>query len=264
MEILRYVFFLGIIYIVFSIIWFFIALLPKYILGANSNGGNRLLDYLIKGAQYYFLASLTAIEALEFVSKENIDTNNAPLFVIIGGIILYLYLAGKAERSQVMFEFKSNMGGISLKRPLKYEHHFVGLTLIFYALSFNYSFLIDNSLNRWFLENINDFYNTIIIGWIIGFIGFFFLLSMIFKGIGFLGFTIQVIINLLTGKPAPKRQHKSPFGKNNPFGNQNPFGGQNPFQNENPFQEQEPEDANIDEDDYVDFEELDDDEDDDK
>ena len=255
MEILRYIFFLGIIYIVFSIIWFFIALLPKYILGANAHGGNRLLDYIIKVAQYYFLASLTAIEAFEWVSKEQISNQSGPMFIIVGGVILYLYLAGKVERSQVMFEFRSNLGGISMKSPLKYEHHLVGITLVFYALSFKYLFLIDNPLNRWFLENINDFYSTIIIGWIIGFIGFFFLLSMIIKGIGFIGFTIQVIINLLQGKPAPKRVRKSPFGKNNPFGNKNPFGNTG-F----PFGEQEPEDANIDEDDYVDFEELDDDE----
>ena len=71
MEILKYIFFLGIIYIVFSIIWFFIALLPKYILGNKENNTqNIILNYIIKAAQFYFLASLTAIKALDFITKE--------------------------------------------------------------------------------------------------------------------------------------------------------------------------------------------------
>ena len=78
MEILSYIFFLGIIYIVFSIIWFFIALMPKYAFGNKENNiQNTILNYTIKAAQFYFLASLTAIKALEFILKKNIDPNKA-------------------------------------------------------------------------------------------------------------------------------------------------------------------------------------------
>ena len=74
MEIFNYIFFLGIIFIVFSIIWFFIALLPKFVLGNNDNSAqNAILNYIIKAAQFYFLASLTAIKAIDFIKKENID-----------------------------------------------------------------------------------------------------------------------------------------------------------------------------------------------
>lgn len=266
MEILKYIFFLGIVYIVFSIIWFFIALLPKYLLGNRRDSAqNNILGYLIKSVQYYFLASLTAIKAIDFVQEENIDASQGPVYVVIGGIVLYLYLAGKAERNRAMVQFRSNLGNFSTT-SLKYEPHLIGITLIFYAIAFNYLPLIQNPINYWFLESIDDFYNTIIIGWIIGFIGFFFLLSMIFKGINTTGFLVQTVINFLTGKPAPKRKPKNPFGKfgqmgkNNPFGNQNPFGGGDPFQGDNPFPQQEAEDANIDDDMYVDFEIIDEDE----
>ena len=261
MEILKYIFFLGIIYIVFSIIWFFIALLPKYVLvNKENNTQNTILNYTIKAAQFYFLASLTAIKALDFILKENIDTNQGPLYIIIGGIVLYLYLAGKLERSKMMFQFRSNLGGGNSQNTSKYEPHLVGLTLIFYTISFNYPPLIENPINQWFLDSINDFYNTVIIGWIIGIIGFFFLISMVFKGINATGFLFQTIVALLTGKPAPKRKPKNPLGKFGNMGNNNPFGGNSPFGNtETPLPENEPEETDIDDDMYVDFEVIDED-----
>ena len=261
MEILSYIFFLGIIYIVFSIIWFFIALMPKYAFGNKENNiQNTILNYTIKAAQFYFLASLTAIKALEFILKENIDPKQGPLYIIIGGIVLYLYLAGKLERSKMMFQFRSNLGGENSQNTSKYEPHLVGLTLIFYTISFNYPLLIENPINQWFLESINDFYNTVIIGWIIGIIGFFFLINMIFKGINATGFLFQTIVALLTGKPAPKRKPKNPLGKFGNIGKNNPFGGNSPFGNTGtPLAKNEPEETDIDDDMYVDFEVIDED-----
>ena len=261
MEIFNYIFFLGIIFIVFSIIWFFIALLPKYVLGNNANSAqNAILNYIIKAAQFYFLASLTAIKAIDFIKKENIDPKQGPLYIIVGGIVLYLYLAGKLERSKMMFQFRSNLGGGNSQNTAKYVPHLVGLTLIFYAISFNYPLLIDNSINQWFLESINDFYDTIIIGWIIGCIGFFFLVNMIFKGINATGFLFQTIVALLTGKPAPKRKPKNPLGKFGNIGKNNPFGGNSSFGNrEDYFPQNESEEVDVDDDMYVDFEVMDED-----
>jgi hypothetical protein len=260
MEILSYIFFLGIIYIVFSIIWFFIALLPKYAFGNKENNlQNTILNYTIKAAQFYFLAALTAIKALEFIN-ENIESNQGPLYIIIGGIVLYLYLAGKIERSKMMSQLRSNLGNSNSSNVSKYEPHLIGLTLILYAISFNYLPLIQNPINQWFLESINDFYHTIIIGWIIGIIGFFFLISMIFKGINATGFLFQTIVALLTGKPAPKRKPKNPLGKFGNMGNNNPFGGNSPFGNTGAhLPENEPEETDIDDNMYVDFEVIDED-----
>ena len=154
----------------------------------------------------------------------------------------------------MMFQFRSNLGGGNFQNTTKYAPHLVGLTLIFYASSFNYPLLIDNSINQWFLESINDFYDTIIIGWIIGCIGFFFLVNMIFKGINATGFLFQTIVALLTGKPAPKRKPKNPLGKFGNMGKNNLFGGNSPFGNrEDSFPQNESEEADVDDDMYVDF-----------
>ena len=263
MEILSYIFFLGIIYIVFSMIWFFIALLPKYVLeNKDNNVQNTVLNYIIKAAQFYFLASLTAIaiKTPEFTGG-NIDSKQAPLYIVIGGIVLYLYLAGKLERSKMMFQLRSNLGNSGAQNKGKYEPHLVGLTLILYAVSFSYPPLIDNAINKWFLESINDFYNTAIIGWIIGVIGFFFLISMLLKGINATGFLFQTIVALLTGKPTPKRKPKNPLGKFGNMGNKNTFGGNSPFGNMgNSLPKDESEEADIDDDMYVDFEVMDEEE----
>jgi hypothetical protein len=262
MEILSYIFFLGIIYIVFSIIWFFIALLPKYAFGNKENNlQNTILNYTIKAVQFYFLASLTAIKALEFIDEQT-DPNQRPLYIVIGGIVLYLYLAGKIERSKMMSQLRSNLGNSNSSIASKYEPHLIGLTLISYAISFSYPQLIQNSVNQWFLVSIDDFYNTVIIGWIIGIIGFFFLISMVLKGVNATGFLFQTILALLTGKPAPKRKPNNPFGKFGNMGNNNPFSGNSPFGNMgNSLPEVESEEADIDDDMYVDFEVMDEEED---
>ena len=84
---------------------------------------------------------------------------------------------------------------------------------------------------------------------------------MIFKGINTTGFLFQTIVALLTGKPAPKRKPKNPFGKFGSMGNKNPFGGSSTFgDNGIPLPENESEEADIDDDMYVDFEVMDEDE----
>ena len=142
-------------------------MLPKYVLVNKENSTqNTILNYTIKAAQFYFLASLTAIKALDFILKENIDTKQGPLYIVIGGIVLYLYLAGKIERNKMMSQLRSNLGNSNSSNVSKYEPHLIGLTLILYAVSFSYLPLIQNPINEWFLESINDFYDTVIIGWI--------------------------------------------------------------------------------------------------
>lgn len=269
MDYFGYIFYLGIVYVVFSIIWFFIALLPKYILGGNREERNWE-KYLLKSIQYYFLASLTLLKATEFLTRKSIIGENVIYFYLIGGIILYLYLLGKYERNKQMgmfrFAFSALKNGklknTTTNKAAKFEPHLIGSTIVFYLVALQYPILVAHKVNYWFLESANDFYDTVIIKWILGVIGFFFMLSMIVKGISATGELIQYIIGALTGKPYVKKPPKNPlerFGGIGGFGgndNKDPFG----FTNNQNTEANKEEKVDLEDDLYVDFEYVDEEE----
>ena len=99
MELLKYIYFLGVVYIVFSIIWFLLATIPKLILTRSIS--SNIENYILRSVQYYLLCSLTVLTTTaSFLENNHISINNGPWFVIIGGIVLFLYLAGKMERNK--------------------------------------------------------------------------------------------------------------------------------------------------------------------
>ena len=263
MDYFRYVCYLGIVYVVFSLIWFFIAQGLKFLLKAGREE-QAWQGYLLKVIQYYFIASLTLLKATEFIETKPELRNNAVVLYLLGGVILYLYLYGKYERAKQFSGISSTIsmlrGGqvkkLTVEEKTKYVPHIIGITIIFYLIALQLPELVVNPINSWFLININDFYDTILIKWILGVIGFFFMLGMIVKGLSSTGDLVQQVIGLLTGKPYVKKEPKNPF-KN--MGNMGGFGqGQNPFQNQAKPHEEEEEEVDIDDDDYVDFEYVDD------
>ncbi|MCB9196831.1 MAG: hypothetical protein H6600_00085 [Flavobacteriales bacterium] len=263
MDYLSYIFYLGIVYVVFSLIWFFIAQGLKLILRSGREE-QPWEGYVLKTIQYYFVASLTLLKASEYLEKKPELYNQPVMLYLIGGIVLYLYLYGKYERSKqfaglrATFSMMRNgkVSTINTTEKTKYEPHIIGVTILFYLIALQFPQLVSHQLNFWFIANINDFYDTVLIKWILGIIGFFFMISMIFKGISATGELVQIIIGLLTGKPYQRKPPKNPFENMGNFGQ---FNGQNgnPFQQNKPQQEEEEVDLD---DEYVDFEIIEDDE----
>jgi hypothetical protein len=269
MDYFKYIFYLGIVYVVFSLIWFFIAQGLKLILRTGREE-QPWEGYVLKSIQYYFVASLTLLKASEYLQQKPDLYQNPALLYILGGLVLYLYLYGKYERTKqfagVRATFTMMRGGkinsLSTADKTKYEPHIIGITVLFYLVALQFPAVVNHKLNLWFLTNINDFYDTFLIKWILGIIGFFFMVSMVIKGISATGELVQIVIGLITGKPYQKKQRKNPFENMNNFG---PFGGnqQNPFGQQPPHQPQPQEEEEVDlEGEYVDFEIVEDDEDD--
>ena len=257
MEVLKYVFLLGIVYIVFAILWFFISSLPKFLTGAFKN--NSVTSYIFKILQYYFLAALTALQTVSFISDNGIENTSIPFYITLGAIVLFLYLAGKTDKAIMSVQVQSAKGIIKLGGALKYEPHIVGVSIIIYLLSFTSPTLVNNSFNVLLHKGILNFYDTFFIGFILSIVGFFFLFSMLSRGFKATGRLVEFINHVITGKPLSKREPE----KQNPFNNMGGFGeGNNPFNfNNNLFnQSTDAKEEEIDDDEYVDFEEIDDDE----
>jgi len=247
MEIVKFVFFLGIVYIVFSIIWFLLATIPKMLFRQTTS--KEIESYILKTLQYYFIGSLTSLASLNFIEDNNITADSGPLYIVTGGLVLFLYLAGKMERNKMLFQFKSIITKNFSTSILKYEPHLIGGTMVLYAFSVGVPILVNNPINSWFLKSIHDFYNTPIIGWIIGFAGVFFLMTIVFRGINAVKKILLHINSLITGKPVEQKQSSTIFDQFKNMADEN-----------NPINKKQ-EHVDLDDDIYVDFEEIEDDED---
>jgi hypothetical protein len=255
MEIIEHLFFIGIVYIIFNIIWGIIVSLPKLlIVGVSSNTS---LDYSIKAIRYLLISTLTYSSGLNFIDENNTNDQQSPWIFILGGVVLALYLAGKLNKQKSLLNMTTMVMGNINKKPLNqsklaYEPHIIGVSIVAYTACIAVpkigTILGKNIINKWFLDTIKDIYDTPFLGWIFGIAGVFFLLSMFQKGIQ----TIQNFINTITGKKTNESKKAT-----NPL---NDIMGQ--FENlkkeENPFTKNQDK-VDIEDDIYVDFEEVDND-----
>lgn len=189
MELLNLIFRLGVLFAIYSFIWFFI----DAFLGILRAGRQKTLveNYLIKSVKYLFLVNVTFLFAMDLNKNEL-----SPLNVMPTAIILVAYFVGKFQQKQqqvAMFgqfmpEMKQNDFHLQSEIVL-----IVCSVILFAGLLFfpNYA---ENGIANWFHKSILDIENTAIIGFIFKVIGFFFLLNMIIK-------MLNAINYVLSGKP---------------------------------------------------------------
>lgn len=194
MELLKYMFYLGIVYIVFSMIWGFFMLMLNLLTMGQRKGVFE--EYLLRAGKYYFIVSLTSMAALLpgklFQLPESTMT-------ITGLAVLFLYLLGKMQQTRIQFAMQSSMFQqmrIQQRKPnAKVELAFLLGSLAFYTACTQYPEIAVNDATLWFYNSIEDIYGTVLIGWIIKILGVFFLISILFRGV----MVIQMFINRLNG-----------------------------------------------------------------
>lgn len=159
-------------------------------------------ENLLKSANYYLLASLSAMVV---VAKVNETLASHYGYQIAGLIMLYLYMVGKQERQRMQFMMQSgrfgNFTNVDRKQNKQIQQIYLLATLGLFAASVLYPEIMDNGVNRWFMTAIVDIKDTPIIGWIIKFVGVFFLISILFRG----GLYLNRFLDGL-GKPKQKDQ----------------------------------------------------------
>ena len=261
MDILRHIYLLGIVYIVFSILWFFISSLPKFLSGAFIT--NSFSNYTFKSVQYYLIAALTGVQTTYYIKSIPSLTAQIPFYIATGGLVIFLYLAGKTDKAIMSVQLQTNNKRIQLGGALKYEPHIIGISILIYLASFTYPTLTHNSITLVLHAGILNFYNTFFIHFVISVAGYFFLFSLFSRGFAATGRMVEFINHLITGKPLTQRKNKNPFGN---LGNMGGFNaGENPFNfNQNIFNQNKEQEVEIDEEEYVDFEEIEDDKNDNK
>ncbi|MBM3160397.1 MAG: hypothetical protein FJZ66_03590 [Bacteroidetes bacterium] len=177
MDLIRLIFQLGVLFAIYSFIWFFIDLGLALLMAGRKRSLPEI--YLIKAVKYLFLVNVTFMFALEKNNTINI------LGVLPSATILVVYFLGKLQQKQRQASILNQFGGRGFDLGFNFNQNYeIGIITFAVALFFvllaapQYA---ENNIAIWFRESIIDIEETIIIGFIFKIIGAFFLLSMIIR-----------------------------------------------------------------------------------
>lgn len=176
MEILELTFQLGVFFAIYGFIWFFVDL--GFMLLNGGKPRNLVETYFFKGIQYVFLVNVIFLFSIDMNSGGIALANLYPII-----FILALYFIGKFQKSQNNVLMLSRMGlaTSTSKFNSKYEIIIIILSLLVFIGFIFRPDIANNVVAFWFKESILDIESTAIIGFIFKVIGFFFLLSILFK-----------------------------------------------------------------------------------
>ena len=192
MELLNYIFRLGVVFAIYGFIW------GIFEIGISilRSGRTKTLqeDYVIKAIKYLFLVDVTFLFCVD-LENENISIYH----LSITGLVLLTYFMGKLQNQQNQLALFKMMGqgGLSKMRMnfnIKAEISVIIIAISAFILFIFYPELSKNPISIWFHESILNIEDTPIFGFIFKIIGFFFLLSMLVK-------MANAFTYLISGKP---------------------------------------------------------------
>ena len=176
MQIINWIFNLGVLFSIYSFIWFFINSLLKFISGGKKQTLGEI--YFSKAIQYIFLASVTVLFGIQ---NNGVNWSNS----FFSGLILSMYFIGKLQKNEQKNSLFMQINGLMKKRnnsfEKKYEVIIISLALCSYVAFLFFPFLRENPVSKWFFNEIINFQNMPILGFIFKVIGFFFLMNILLK-----------------------------------------------------------------------------------
>jgi len=178
-NLLDFIFRLGVVFAIYGFLW---GIFELGIL-LFSAGRKRTLGevYLIKAIKYIFLADVTFLFCFEGSNSSMLVINQ----VIFSGIILLTYFIGKLQQNQNKSMFFTIAGANMPQRQslfdLRAETLVIIIALAVFATFWFFPEYAANPISQWFHDSIINIEDTPVFGFIFKVIGFFFLLSLIFK-----------------------------------------------------------------------------------
>jgi hypothetical protein len=195
MGIIKFIFYVGIINIVFSFIWKWIFVLPAAIFFTLINFDKGML--LVSAFGVYLLVSLLGILSLGFI-EENIISDKIYL-IIIGSFMIYMILSNNfyEVRKKALIEYN-----YELLERLNKEEIFNIILLICSIIYFSYIFfnpyVAINSLTYFLFKTIDWAARLPILGFLLGIGGIIYLLNTVWFGICYFMFLINLLMRRST------------------------------------------------------------------
>ena len=176
MQIINLIFNLGVLFSIYSFIWFFINSLLKLISGGKKQTLGEI--YFSKAIQYIFLANVTVLFGIQ---NNGVNWSNS----FFSGLILSMYFIGKLQKNEQKNSLFKQFNGLMKKQnnsfEKKYEIIIISLALCSYVAFLFFPLLGENPVSKWFFDEIISFQNMPILGFIFKVIGFFFLINILIK-----------------------------------------------------------------------------------
>lgn len=199
MDLFSTIFHVGVILAVYNFLWWLIMLIIRLLRGGRAR--NLFEVYFVRAIRYVFLCDVVFLFSI-YLNDGQVVAND----VLLSGLILLFYfisrLQNKRDRSSL---FTINAGGANLPgmedimksfRPLfdiRLEVLVIVISFGMYVAFLFHPNMAYNNIANWFLENIQGIIDAPVFGLIFKMIGFFFLLSVVFK-------MVNSVLAILSGR----------------------------------------------------------------
>lgn len=189
MPLFEFVFYLGVIVIIFTSIWKLIATFFTNILQAI--GLHKDTTFLFfKTLSYYILVSITALKTSEQMNGGY--TFTSIVYAIIGTFVLYATIAGNLERNRWRAVLNYERKRIQVMR---FDGYLLMACVVLFIATLIKPEISDFRLNIWILQTIKNIYAIPVLNFIIGFFAFFYMLNMIIRGIKATDQVLDIVFN---------------------------------------------------------------------
>lgn len=175
MELINFIFRIGVVFAIFGFIWGFINIGYSLLRGKNNN---LLEAYIIKVIKYFLL-----VDVVFLFGYESFQLNINQLLTI--ALMLLTYFVSKLQNQQEKRQLFKVVGQ-NLPIPKKHFNFKAEVAIIIFSLSVFVGFMFfpeyaENKLSLWFHDSIIDIESTPIFGFIFKVIGFIFIVTLFSK-----------------------------------------------------------------------------------
>lgn len=199
MAFFEFIFYLGVIVIIFTTVWKFIASIFTNLLQAA--GIDKDFTFLVfKTASYYILVTITALKTVE--RMEGGYNFTSILYALIGTFVIYATIAGNLERNRWRAVLNYERKRI---RVMRYDGYLLMACIVLFIATLIRPEVSDFAAQRWILQTIGKIYNIPVLKFIIGFFAFFYMLNMIISGVKATDQVLEVILNRKESSPHRNR-----------------------------------------------------------
>ena len=176
MEFLKFIFYLGVIYITVDILWNLFVFGLRVLVGLNYQ--DRVIYFVLKGLSLYILVALTAVTTNRYLAGT--DSRIAYLgYPLIGFFVLYFYVTSSMQKSRMKAQIKMDMQAM---RRMRYNGIYLFAALAFYLISLYRPEINETQFTAWLFGTVSDIYDLLLFRLIIGFLAIIFLINMLVKG----------------------------------------------------------------------------------
>jgi len=199
MEIFEYIFYLGVINIIFSSAWKVVATVSSSLL--NDIGVNKDSSFLFfKTVGYYILVSLAAL--VTAAHMEATYSLAAVAYAIIGTFVIYATIASNLERNRWRAVMNFERKRI---RVMRFDGYLLMACIVLFIITILKPEIANLPPHNWLLSTIDRIYNTVILKFIIAFFAFFYMINIIFRGIK----ASDEVFSILFNRKRPNKPNNS-------------------------------------------------------